>query len=322
MSPEQVQADTLELDIRSDVYAIGVITYELLAGKLPYDTNRKALHEVVRAIQEVDPAPLSSINRIYRGDIETIVAKALEKDKTRRYASAADLAADIRRYLADQPIVARPPTTSYQLRKFARRHRALVAGAAAVFLVLTAGIVVSTLQAVRARRAEAAAVLQRDRASAAERLATVERDRASTAEHLATAQRDRALAAEASARQERDRSVAAEALAQKERNEALSQQQRADSEAASAKAVNDFLRNDLLAQASAAIQSGPDTKPDPDLKVRTALDRAAERVTGKFDKQPEVEAAIRDTIGQTYLALACTRRRGTSWRSLWIYTGG
>ena len=70
-----------------------------------------------------------------------------------------------------------------------------------------------------------------------------------------------------------------------------------------AEAVSDFLQNDLLAQASASNQAGPGTKPDPDLKVRTALDRAAARITGKFDKQPEVEAATRDTIGRTYLDL-------------------
>ncbi|MGC1295948.1 MAG: serine/threonine-protein kinase [Alloacidobacterium sp.] len=289
MSPEQVQANTLELDIRSDVYALGVITYELLAGRLPYDTNRKALHEVVQAIQEVDPARLSSINRIYRGDIETIVAKALEKDKERRYASSAELAADIRRYLTDQPIVARPPSTIYQVQKFARRHRALVAGVAAVFLVLVAGVVLSTWQLVRARRAEAAAVQ--------------ERDRAATAGRIATDRRYQAVTAEETARQERDRSVEAEKLATQERNAALTQRKRANSEAAAARAVNDFLENDLLAQASAANESGPATKPDPDLKVRTALDRAAAKITGKFDKQPEVEAAIRDTIGQTYLDL-------------------
>ena len=78
---------------------------------------------------------------------------------------------------------------------------------------------------------------------------------------------------------------------------------RANREAAVAQAVNDFLQNDLLAQASAANQSGPSAKPDPDLKVRTALDRAAARIAGKFDRQPEVEAAIRDTIGQTYMDL-------------------
>ena len=119
MSPEQVLADPLELDTRSDVYALGVILYELLAGKLPYDISKK-LHETIHAIREEDPARLSTVNRTYRGDIETIVAKALEKDKTRRYGSAAELAADIGRYLKDEPIVARPPSTSYQLQKFAR----------------------------------------------------------------------------------------------------------------------------------------------------------------------------------------------------------
>src|SRR5215468_10113643 len=101
MSPEQVLADPLELDIRSDVYALGVILYELLAERLPYDISRK-IHEALTAIREEDPAKLSSINRSYRGDIETIVAKALEKNKTRRYASAAELAADIRHYLKDE----------------------------------------------------------------------------------------------------------------------------------------------------------------------------------------------------------------------------
>lgn len=232
MSPEQVLADPLELDTRSDVYALGVILYELLAGRLPYTISNK-LHEAVRTIREEDPGRLSSISRTYRGDIETIVAKALEKDKERRYASAAALAEDIRRYLAHEPIAARPASTTYQLEKFARRHRALVVGVAAVFVVLLAGVVVSAWQAVRARRAERAA-------------------------------------------------VEAEQTAQ---------------------ALNDFLQNDLLAQASASRQGGPNQKPDPDLKVRTALDRAAARILGRFDRQPEVEAAIRYTIGQTYIEL-------------------
>ena len=121
MSPEQVLGDPLELDTRSDVYTLGVILYELLAGCMPYRISDK-LHEVVHVIKEEEPTPLSSINRSYRGDVETIVAKALEKDKTRRYPSAADLGADIQRYLRDEPIVARPASTIYQLRKFARRR--------------------------------------------------------------------------------------------------------------------------------------------------------------------------------------------------------
>ena len=234
MSPEQVLADPLALDTRSDVYALGVILYELLAGRAPYHLDRKPLHEVVQIIREEDPTRLSSINRRYRGDVETIVAKALEKDKTRRYASAGELGADIRRHLVDDPIVARPPSTSYQLQKFARRHKALVIGTAAVFLVLVGGIIAASREAVAARAAELMA----------------------------------------------------------------------EREAASAKAVVDFLQNDLLAQASARVQSGSGARPDPDLKVRTALDRAAARIEGRFESQPEIEAAIRDTIGKTFANLA------------------
>jgi tetratricopeptide (TPR) repeat protein/tRNA A-37 threonylcarbamoyl transferase component Bud32 len=225
MSPEQVLADPLELDTRSDVYALGVILYELLAGRLPYRIGASVL-DAVRTIREEDPGRLSSISRAYRGDVETIVAKALEKDKSRRYSSAAALAADIRRYLAHEPIAARPASTIYQLQKFARRHRALVTATAVVFAVLLGGTVVSTREMIKARRAEQVA-----------------------------------------------------------------------------EAVNDFLQNDLLAQASAATQSVSSAKPDPDLKVRTALDRAAARLGGKFSRQPEVEAAIRYTIGRTYLDL-------------------
>jgi hypothetical protein len=229
MSPEQVLADPLDLDTRSDVYALGVILYELLAGRLPYDVSTK-LHEAVQTILHDDPQRLSSISRAYRGDLETIAAKALEKDKTRRYGSAAALAADIRRYLQNEPISARPASATYQLRKFARRHRALVTGAVAVILALAAGIVATTREAIRARRAERAA------------------------------------------------------LSAEETSEA----------------INEFLRNDVLAQASAVQQSRPGSKPDPDLKVRTALERAAASIGERFRSRPLVEAALRQTIGETY----------------------
>ena len=226
MSPEQVLGDPLEVDTRSDVYALGVILYELLSGRLPYQVNHRQLPEAVHTIREEEPASLSSIGRNYRGDIETLVRKALEKDKTRRYTSAADLGADIQRYLNDEPITARPPSTGYQLQKFARRHRGLMAGLAAVFVVLLGGIAVSTWMAVRASRAEA-----------------------------------------------------------------------------EARAVSEFLQNDLLAEAGASTQAGPNAKPDPHLEVRTALDRAAARIPGKFQKQPLVEASIRQTIGEAYADL-------------------
>jgi tetratricopeptide (TPR) repeat protein len=155
MSPEQVLGDPLEVDIRSDVYSLGVILYELLSGRLPYEATKSQFAEAIRAIREESVKPLGSIGREFRGDIETIVSKALEKDKSRRYASAADLGADIQRYLSDEPIAARPPSAGYQFQKFARRHRELMAGLVAVFVVLVTGVAVATTMAVRARQAEA-----------------------------------------------------------------------------------------------------------------------------------------------------------------------
>jgi WD40 repeat protein/predicted Ser/Thr protein kinase len=206
MSPEQVVADPLELDTRSDVYALGVILYELLADRMPYTISKK-LHETIQTIREQDAARLSSVNRNFRGDIETIVAKALEKDKVRRYGSAAEFAADIGRYLKDEPIIARPPSAAYQLQKFARRHTALVVGFAAVLVVLVAGVVTSTWQASVARRER--------------NLARVAEQTARSAELLATNEQKRAVTAEGQARQERDRAV--------------SEQSRADTEAETAR---------------------------------------------------------------------------------------
>lgn len=292
MSPEQMMADPFEIDIRCDVYSLGVILYELLAGELPFDLNRKAIHQAVQVIREQEPTRLSSVNRIYRGDIETIVAKALEKQKSRRYDSAANLAADIRRFLNDEPITARPPSTAYQLQKFAQRHRALVMGIAAVFVVLIAGIVASSIESVRAKRAEVTA-------RQAELEERTERDRAITAEKNANDERDRAVTADRAATEARDRAVKAEAHAKQERDVAVLQKRRADTETATAKAINDFLTTDLLAQAS-AVGQGRNAKADPDIKVRTVLDRAAGRIAGRFNGRPQVEGAIEATIGTTY----------------------
>jgi serine/threonine protein kinase len=297
MSPEQALANPEELDIRSDVYTLGVILYQLLADKLPYSMVRVAIHEMIRVIREEDPAPLSSIHRSYRGDIETIVAKALEKDRTRRYETAADLASDIRRHLKDEPIAAQPPSVSYQVQKFARRHKALVAGVSAVFLALLVGVIASTLEATRARSAEHTAL-------SAQSAATRERDRAVKAEQQDIAAEQQAKASEQRAEQDRNRALDSEAKALRDRNLADEQTKRANTEADTSKAVSRFLQYDLLNQASAFSQSEKGFKVDPDLTVRKALDRASQSVAGKFDKQPEVEAEIENTIAATYMNLA------------------
>jgi WD40 repeat protein/predicted Ser/Thr protein kinase len=149
MSPEQLASGSA-IDHRADVYALGVILFELLAHRLPSEVANRPLAEVARLIVEEDAPRLGSINPELRGDVETIVAKALEKDRGRRYASAADLAADIRRWLAKEPILARPPSALYHLRQFARRHTALVAAVLSIGAALAAGTVVSVLYAVRA----------------------------------------------------------------------------------------------------------------------------------------------------------------------------
>jgi serine/threonine protein kinase/tetratricopeptide (TPR) repeat protein len=249
MSPEQASSSGEDIDTRTDVYSLGIIFYELLAGVHPIELRKVAFEEFLRRLREDDPPKLSTkirgqdpatstelarkrqteppaLVKQMRGDLDSIALKALEKDRARRYGSPSDFALDIARYLKNEPVLAVPPSVAYRTRKFARRYRVALVTTCAFALVLIAAAVISIRQSIRANK-----------------------------------------------------------------------------EAAVAQAVNDFLQNDMLAQASAANQSGPSAKPDPDLKVRTALDRAAQRITGKFDQQPEVEAAIRDTIGQTYIDL-------------------
>ncbi|GJQ28787.1 MAG: hypothetical protein HBSAPP03_06710 [Phycisphaerae bacterium] len=147
MSPEQLGGDVDQTDTRSDVYALGVILYELLAGKLPHDLSGLPLPEAVRRVREEEPRPLGTLHRRFRGEIETIVARAMEKDRDRRYASALDLAADIRRYLRGEAILARADSAIYVLRKSLYRHRAPAVVAVALLLALSAFAVYAWSQA-------------------------------------------------------------------------------------------------------------------------------------------------------------------------------
>ncbi|MEE2906388.1 MAG: protein kinase [Planctomycetota bacterium] len=155
MSPEQCEADPDILDTRSDVYALGIILYELLTGQLPYNLKTVPLFEAASIIREGTPSKLSTIDRGLRGDLETIVAKAIEKDRDRRYQSALELKHDIERFLRGDPIEARPPSIAYQLQLLARRNRGLVATIIIIILVMIVATIWSWMERSRAIDAEA-----------------------------------------------------------------------------------------------------------------------------------------------------------------------
>ena len=154
MSPEQIDGRAERVDVRSDVYALGILTYEILSGRLPYDIREAVLHEAARMIRDVAPKPLSVVSIGFRGDVETIVGKALEKEPGHRYQSALEFGRDIQRYLDGEPIQARPPSAIQQLRTFARRHRGPVIATGAVAAAVLIGLVTTSVLAISLNRAK------------------------------------------------------------------------------------------------------------------------------------------------------------------------
>ncbi len=176
MSPEQFDGTA---DARCDVYALGVIAYEAIAGHTPKDFAGKTLEEAIALATTGDPPRLGAVCAAARGDVETIVMTALERDPERRYGSAGEFAADLRRTLRDEPITARPPSARYQLAKLARRHRALCTGLGIALAAIIAGGVTSFVLYLKKEEQRERAVLERqaadrERASAIAALAIAE----------------------------------------------------------------------------------------------------------------------------------------------------
>ncbi len=153
MSPEQAAGGSAGVDSRADVYALGAILYELLSGRLPVPIDGLPIHEGVVAIQNVAPTPLRSLDSSVPMDLDTIVAKSLEKSAERRYATVSEFASDLRRFLNNETVLARRPTFTYQLGKFVRRHRGPVVAAATLAVAAFAALVVVSISFAKERQA-------------------------------------------------------------------------------------------------------------------------------------------------------------------------
>jgi serine/threonine protein kinase/WD40 repeat protein len=226
MSPEQAGMSDLDIDTRSDVYSLGVLLYELLTGTTPFDPERLAkvaFDEMRRILREEDPPrpstrlstlgeTLSAVSAkrrteprrlpaLVRGDLDWIVMKALEKDRGRRYESASAFTADVRRFLAEEPVEARPPSARYRVRKFVRRHRTAVFLACFVAATLLAILINQTVNYFEIKAARDRFEAEALRATKAEGVAKVQQKAAEEAAGREEAQRKRAEDAKETLRQ-------------------------------------------------------------------------------------------------------------------------
>jgi serine/threonine protein kinase/tetratricopeptide (TPR) repeat protein len=286
MSPEQAKLNSLDIDTRSDIYALGVLLYELLTGTTPFEKKRlraAALDEILRIIREEEPPKPSTrlstieelpsiaarrglepkrLSGLVRGELDWIVMKALSKERNRRYETANGLVMELQRFLAGEPVLAAPPSARYRLGKLARKYRAVLATAAGIALLLVAGISVSTWQAVRAMKAEAQALV-------------AQQAEARRAESEALAKHE-ALAAAEGERKARE-------VAQKREAET--------------RAVLEFVENKVFA---AARPQGQEGGLGRDVTLHRAIEQALPFVEQTFHEQPLVEARLRSTLGTSF----------------------
>ncbi|MBX3399647.1 MAG: protein kinase [Gemmataceae bacterium] len=275
MAPEQASFNAVDVDTRADVYALGVILYELLTGTTPLtkETMKKAaLDEMFRLVREQEaPTPSSRLSsadstpsvaanrqiepaklgRFVKGELDWIVMKALSKERERRYETANGFAKDIERFLNHEPVQAGPPSATYRLRKFVRRNRSQVFAASLVFLALVAGVVGTTLGLIRAETARAGEEKQRQKA-------------------------------------------------EESRDEALAERKRADEEAEVAKAVSDFISHSLLGKGNPYVQATDGHAYDKNITLREVVDRAASKIDERFPDRPLVAAALHNAVASVY----------------------
>ncbi len=286
MAPEQAEMSGLDVDTRSDIYSLGVLLYELLTGKTPFDHERllrAGCDEMRRVLREEEPPKPSTfvstmaldlrtdiarrrseesgrLVSLIRGDLDWIAMKALEKDRARRYDTASSLAEDIGRHLTSEPVQARPASVAYRLRKMVRRNKLAVAAAAAVLAALVTGLGVSSWMFLREKNA---------------------RDKEKQA-------LERAVAAEKAQREERTK---------------------AENEAVKSTQVAEFLQ-DMLKGVEPSVAMGRDTT-----LLREILHRTADRIGRDLKDRPEVETELRHTLAGVYQEL------GDSKKAIDLYRG-
>jgi eukaryotic-like serine/threonine-protein kinase len=316
MSPEQASLNNMDIDTRSDVYSLGVLLYELLSGHTPVDRKsleKAAIYEILRIVRDVDAPRLSDklssietlpsvaanrktepkkLSNIFRGELDWVLQKALEKDRSRRYATANGFARDIQRYLADEIVEARPPSTAYRLRKFVRHHKGQVLAASLVFLALMAGMAGTTWGLFRAE----------------ERRVEAEKARENEATQRGIAETNEAKAIKAKEQEAQQRAIAdaAKLKAQEQQARAEKQETEAKKQAAIAMAVAKFQTDMFFAVDPSNLPEDPVTKEKlkDKMTVVQAMDSAVRQLDkGSLKEQPLVEAAVRKTIGNTLMVL-------------------